>query len=157
MKKIPNYTMNEFTNCHACVKDRIISPLRWKGVSSYCLTCHPSCWGDKRIMKQIEAIVPINVSRNVIKSIRDLGVSGVTLVESRGQGEGERPELQGKQAEFNPTDLIISVVEDSQLEDIVSAIIDTAHTGEKTDGKIFISEVKMTYDIATKLKSTQLI
>ena len=108
-------------------------------------------------MKQIEAIVPINVSRNVIKSIRDLGVSGVTLVESRGQGEGERPELQGKQAEFNPTDLIITVVEDSQLDDIVSAIIDAAHTGEKTDGKIFISEVKMTYDIATKLKSTQLI
>jgi nitrogen regulatory protein P-II 1 len=108
-------------------------------------------------MKQIEAIVPINVSRDVIKSIRDLGVSGVTLVESRGQGEGERPELQGKQAEFNPTDLIITVVEDSQLDDIVSAILDTAHTGEKTDGKIFITEVKMAYDIATKQKSTELI
>jgi nitrogen regulatory protein P-II 1 len=106
-------------------------------------------------MKQIEAIVPINVSRDVIKSIRDLGVSGVTLVES--QGQGERPELQGKQAEFNPTDLIITVVEDSQLDDIVSAILDTAHTGEKTDGKIFITEVKMAIDIATKLKSTELI
>ena len=113
-------------------------------------------YGDyKTIMQRIEAIVPTNVSREVIKAVRELGVGGVTIVESRGQGEGERPELQGKQAEFNPTDLIITVVDDSQLDDAVSAILDTAHTGEKIDGKIFVTEVKEAYDIATKQKSSK--
>ena len=104
-------------------------------------------------MKQIQAVVPKNFSRWALKSIQDLGVSGVTLVESLGQGEGKRPELQGVQAEFNPTDLIITVVEDSQLEDVISVIMDARHTGEKTDGKIFVSEVNMVYDIATKQRT----
>jgi len=104
-------------------------------------------------MHRIEAIVQYNVSKDVVEAIRKIGVEGVTLVESRGQGEGARPELQGKIAEFNSTDLIITVVDDSLLDSVVTAIMDAAHTGEKKDGKIFVTPVKETYDIATKQKS----
>ena len=108
-------------------------------------------------MKRIETVVQSEVSRQVVKAIRDKGVGGVTLIESLGQGAGDRPEIGGKQIEFNSTDIIITVVNDSQLDLVVSAIMDTAHTGQKGDGKIFITNVEESYDISTKQKSDELI
>ena len=111
----------------------------------------------KNPMKRIEIIVQSEVSRQVVKAIRGIGVSGVTLMESLGQGGGERPEIGGKQIEFNSTDVIITVVNDSQLDPTISAIMDVAHTGNKGDGKIFISNVEQSYDISTKQKSSEII
>jgi nitrogen regulatory protein PII len=108
-------------------------------------------------MKRIETVVQSEVSRQVVKAIRDKGVGGVTLIESLGQGAGDRPEIGGKQIEFNSTDVIITVVNDSQLDSVVSAIMDTAHTGQKGDGKIFVTNVEKSYDISTKEKSEELI
>ena len=108
-------------------------------------------------MKRIEAIVQSEISRQVVSAIRSKGVGGVTLIESLGQGAGDRPEIGGKQIEFNSTDVIITVVNDSQLDSIVSVIMDTAHTGEKGDGKIFITNVEESYDISTKQKSSETI
>jgi nitrogen regulatory protein PII len=34
--------------------------------------------------------------------------------------------------------------------------MDVAHTGQKKDGKIFVTEIKGTYDISTKQKLTEL-
>lgn len=108
-------------------------------------------------MKRVEAVVQSEVSRKVVKAVRNTGVGGVTLIESLGQGGGYRPEIGGKQIEFNSTDVIITVVNDSQLDSVVSAIMDTAHTGEKGDGKIFITNVEESYDISTKEKSSEII
>lgn len=108
-------------------------------------------------MKRIEIIVQSEISRQVVKAVRNTGVGGVTLMESLGQGGGERPEIGGKQIEFNSTDVIITVVNDSQLDSVISAIMDTAHTGKKGDGKIFITNVEESYDISTKQKSTEVI
>ena len=103
-------------------------------------------------MKRIEAIVQSEVSRQVVHTIREMGADAVTFMESL--GEGKRPEISGKQAEFNSTNVIISIVKDSQLDSIVSAIMEVAHTGQKKDGKIFITNVEETYDISTKQKLT---
>ena len=111
----------------------------------------------KNHMKRIEAVVQSEVSRQVVQAVRETGVGGVTLIESLGQGAGERPEIGGKQIEFNSTDVIITVVNDSQVESVVSAIMNTAHTGEKGDGKIFVTNVEESYDISTKRKSSQII
>ena len=86
-----------------------------------------------------------------------MGVGGVTLIQSLGQGAGERPEIGGHQIEFNSTDVIVTVVHDSIVNLVISAIMDTAHTGEKGDGKIFVTNVEESYDISTKEKSTELI
>jgi len=111
----------------------------------------------KKRMKRIETVVQSEVSRQVVRAIKETGVGGVTLIESLGQGAGERPEIGGKQIEFNSTDVIITVVNDSQVDSVVSAIMNTAHTGEKGDGKIFVTNVEQSYDISTKQKSTQII
>lgn len=108
-------------------------------------------------MKRIEAVVQSEVSRQVVKAVRDTGVGGVTLIESLGQGAGYRPEIAGKQIEFNSTDVILTVVNDSQVDAVISAIMDTAHTGKKGDGKIFVSNVEESYDISTKEKSVDTI
>ena len=108
-------------------------------------------------MKRIETVVQSEVSRKVVKAIRDIGVGGVTLIESLGQGAGDRPEIGGKQIEFNSTDVIITVVNDSLVDSVVSAIMDTAHTGQKGDGKIFVTNVEESFDISTKQKSIEKI
>lgn len=108
-------------------------------------------------MKRIEIIVQSEVSKKVIKEIRNIGVGGVTLIQSLGQGAGERPEIGGRQIEFNSTDVIVTVVQDSMVSSVVSAIMKVAHTGEKGDGKIFVSNIEESYDISTKEKSAELI
>ncbi|EPA06826.1 P-II family nitrogen regulator [Candidatus Nitrosarchaeum limnium] len=108
-------------------------------------------------MKRIEVIVQSEVSKQVVRAIRNAGVGGVTLIQSLGQGAGERPEIGGHQIEFNSTDVIITVVQDSMVDSVVSAIMKVAHTGEKGDGKIFVSNIEESYDISTKEKSTELI
>ena len=102
-------------------------------------------------------IVQSEVSKQVVRAIRNAGVGGVTLIQSLGQGAGERPEIGGHQIEFNSTDVIITVVQDSMVDSVVSAIMKVAHTGEKGDGKIFVSNIEESYDISTKEKSTELI
>ena len=109
------------------------------------------------VMKRIEAVVQSEVSRDVVRAVRKTGVGGVTLIESLGQGAGERPEIGGKQIEFNATDVILCIVNDSQVNSVISAIMNSAHTGEKGDGKIFVSNVEESYDISTKKRSTDVI
>jgi len=108
-------------------------------------------------MKRIEAIVQSEVSKQVVRAIRKTGVGGVTLIQSLGQGTGERPEIGGHQIEFNSTDVIVTIIQDSMVSSVVSAIIDAAHTGQKGDGKIFVTNVEESYDISTKEKLTESI
>jgi nitrogen regulatory protein P-II 1 len=108
-------------------------------------------------VKRIETIVQSEVSKKVVNAISKTGVGGVTLIQSLGQGAGERPEIGGHQIEFNSTDVIVTVVQDLMVPKVVNAIIETAHTGEKGDGKIFVTNVEESYDISTKEKSTELI
>ena len=107
-------------------------------------------------MKRIEVIVQSEVSKQVVKAIKKAGVEGVTLIQSLGQGTGERPEIGGHQIEFNSTDVIIAVVDNSIVNSVISSIMDVAHTGQKGDGKIFVTNVEESYDISTKEKSTEL-
>ena len=106
-------------------------------------------------MKRIEAIVQSEISKQVVNAIRKIGIEGVTLIQSLGQGDGERPEIGGHQIEFNSTDIIITVIPNSKVESVVSEIIKVAHTGEKGDGKVFVSDVTESYDITTKEKSKE--
>jgi nitrogen regulatory protein PII len=71
---------------------------------------------------------------DVIDVILKAGAQGVTLVESRGKGAGDRPMVGGARgtakyiAGYNRIDTITTVVNDSKLDSVVSAIIDKAYT-----------------------------
>jgi len=111
-------------------------------------------------MKRIDAMIPTMKRNEVVESILKAGAQGVTVVESRGKGAGERPLVGGARgtakyiAGYNRIDTITTIVNDSKLESVVSAIIDVAHTGSKGDGMIFVSTVDEAYKIGTKEKVT---
>jgi nitrogen regulatory protein P-II 1 len=110
------------------------------------------------IMKRIDALVPSLKRSQVIESILKAGAPGVTLVESRGKGDGERPLIGGARgtaryiAGYNRIDTITTVVDESKLDSVVSAIMDSSHTGKSGDGFIFVSDVEQAYKIGTKEK-----
>ena len=56
----------------------------------------------------------------------------------------------GKIAEFNSTQVIISVVRDSQSDKVISPIMEVAHTGQNKDGKNFVTDVRDTHNISKK-------
>jgi len=107
-------------------------------------------------MKRIEVFVPTTKRRAVVNAIIKAGAGGVTLVESRGKGAGERPLVRGARgtaryvAEYNRTDTIVTIVDDSKIYPVIEAIINAASTGSKGDGKIFVSPIEESFDIGTK-------
>jgi len=109
-------------------------------------------------MRRIDAMIPSVKRSQVVSAILKAGAGGVTLAETRGRGAGERPLVGGARgtvryiAEYNRTDTITTIVDDSKAQDVVNAIMDAVHTGSKGDGKIFVSTVDESYDIATKEK-----
>ena len=48
----------------------------------------------------------------------------------------------------------MTVVDDSKVDEIVSAILAAASTGNKGDGKIFITSVEESVDIGSKQKGS---
>ena len=106
-------------------------------------------------MKRIDAMIPTLKRSRVIDAIIKAGAGGVTISETRGKGSSPRPTVTGAKgtaryvAEYNRTDTITCIVDDSKVEKIVRVIINTVHTGAKGDGKIFVSSIEESYDIAT--------
>jgi nitrogen regulatory protein P-II 1 len=107
-------------------------------------------------MKRIEAIIQENKLSNAVNALKISEVGGVTITQSRGIGAGERPMLRGArgtvkfEAAFNRLATIITVVDDSKVDAVVTAIMNAVHTGNAGDGKIFITNVEEAFDIATK-------
>ena len=111
-------------------------------------------------MKRLEVMVPTLKRKGVIDAILKAGAGGVTVSETRGKGSSPRPTVGGARgtaryvAEYNRTDTIVTIVDDSKVDTIAKAIMNQVHTGKKGDGKIFVSPVDESYDIATGQKGS---
>ncbi|MFQ5782184.1 MAG: P-II family nitrogen regulator [Nitrosopumilus sp.] len=109
-------------------------------------------------MKRLDIMIPNMRRGSVVDAIIKAGAGGVTIAETRGKGSGERPMVGGARgtaryvAEYNRTDTITTIVDDSKVEAVVAAVLDVAKTGSKGDGKIFVSSVEESYDITTGQK-----
>ncbi len=114
-------------------------------------------------MKRIEAIIQADKIATVIDSLKAVGIGGATITQSRGVGSGQRPVIQGSrgtarhEAEFNTLNTIMTIVDDSKVGTVISAIIDAAHTGNRGDGKIFVTNVEEAFDIATRQSGRNII
>ena len=106
-------------------------------------------------MKRIEAFVRSEIAKDVVSAISKTGVGGVTLTQSLGKGQGDRPWVGGEKGhriEFNAIDIVVTIVEDPKVEEVISAINKTARSGESGDGMIFISDITEGYNITTGKK-----
>ena len=112
-------------------------------------------------MKQIQAVVQSDKLSSVIDAMEKVGVGGITVSQTRGRGKGQRPAIESGRgtgvhiAEFSSFDTLFAVVEDTKIEDLITAIKEAASTGSKGDGKIFISPVEETVDIGSKQRGEQ--
>ncbi len=106
-------------------------------------------------MKQIEAMVRSEKFPTVDKALRDLGVSGVTMVEAKGRGRDKVITTSFVRGKWTWTTdviqrVIVSVVVDaSDVDKVVDAIIGASSTKKVGDGKIFVFPIDKAIDIST--------
>lgn len=101
-------------------------------------------------MKKIEVIVRPELKDKTVNAIKKIGVGGLTVCHVQGQGSAN-PSLVGQ---YLSKEMFICVVEDPKLDDVLNAIANTACTGTKGDGKVFVTSVEDALDICTKKRGT---
>jgi nitrogen regulatory protein P-II 1 len=97
------------------------------------------------MMTKVEAIIQPSKLDSVKEALAELGVDGLTISEVRGHGrqKGHTEMYRGREysVDLLPKIKIESVMDDSQVDAVVKAILETAATGKIGDGKIFLSKV----------------
>jgi len=104
-------------------------------------------------VKKIDAIIKPFKLDEVKDKLNEIGVHGMTITEVKGFGrqKGHTELYRGAEyvVDFLPKIKLEVVVADSQVEDVVAAISQSAHTGRIGDGKIFVSPVEEAVRIRT--------
>ena len=104
-------------------------------------------------MKKIEAIIKPFKLDEVKEALHDVGISGITVTETKGFGrqKGHTELYRGAEyvVDFVPKVKIEVVLMDDQLDRAIEAIKEAAHTGRIGDGKIFVSEIEQAIRIRT--------
>lgn len=104
-------------------------------------------------MKEIVAIIRPDKLENVKKSLEEIGCNGVTVTEVKGRGRqlGVTESYRGSDYRIDllPKTRLEIIVNDSDVDKIIDAIVKTAQTGDIGDGKIFISPVEDVIRIRT--------
>ena len=104
-------------------------------------------------MKKIEAIIRPFKLEDVKIALVNAGIVGMTVSEVRGFGrqKGQVERYRGSEftVEFLQKLKLEIVVDDDQVDNVVSAVQEAARTGEIGDGKIFITPVDEVVRIRT--------
>ena len=112
-------------------------------------------------MKRIEAIIRPFKLDEVKIALVIAGIVGMTVSEVRGFGrqKGQTERYRGSEytVEFLQKLKLEIVVEDTQVDMVVSKIIESARTGEIGDGKIFVSPVDEIVRIRTGEKNLEAV
>ncbi|MCL0044799.1 P-II family nitrogen regulator [Nitrospinaceae bacterium] len=104
-------------------------------------------------MKKIEAIIKPFKLDEVKDKLNDLGIQGITVTEVKGFGrqKGHTELYRGAEyvVDFLPKIKMEIVIADTQVEDVINAIVKAAQTGRIGDGKIFITNIEEAVRIRT--------
>ncbi len=107
-------------------------------------------------MKKIEAIVKPFKLGEVKDALSEIGIEGMTVSEVKGFGrqKGHTEIYRGSEytVDFLPKVKIEVVLADTQMDEAVKAILDSAKTGKIGDGKIFVLPVEEAIRIRTEEK-----
>lgn len=107
-------------------------------------------------MKEVIAVVRMNMMNRTKAALSDAGIAAYFAHEAQGRGLGfvnpkllegveqgyeEAAALLGEKGKLYPKRMVTAVVEDDQVDDVVQAIIEVNKTGKPGDGKIFVIPV----------------
>lgn len=105
-------------------------------------------------MKEVKAYIKTHKLSSVTLALQEIkGLSGMTISNMRGFGRGRAKNAPDRISEdflsFVPGVRIEILCRDELVEDIVTTIERTAHTGLRGDGKIYVSNVETAVRIST--------
>ena len=104
-------------------------------------------------MKLVMAIIKPFKLDAVREALTELGIQGLTVSEAKGFGrqKGQTEIYRGAEyvIDFVPKVRLDLVVDDDQVESVVEAIQQAAHSDKIGDGKIFVLEVAQAMRIRT--------
>ena len=104
-------------------------------------------------MKMVTAIIKPFKLEDVRNALSEIGVQGVTVTEVKGFGRqrGHTELYRGAEyvVDFLPKLKLEIVVGESNLENTLDAITNSANTGKIGDGKIFVSQLEQVTRIRT--------
>ena len=104
-------------------------------------------------MKKITAVIKPFKLDDVKDALLDIGITGMTVSEVRGHGRQKGHTELYRGAEYNvdfiPKTELSTVVEESQVDEVIQAIVQAARTEKIGDGKIFITDVERVVRIRT--------
>ena len=96
-------------------------------------------------MQKIEAIVRPEKLEDVKDALAKIGVGGLNVVHVTGRGSQRSivhtPGTEPYEVDMLPRVKIEVVVEDGQVDEVITTTCEVAHTGRVGDGKIFIIPV----------------
>ena len=112
-------------------------------------------------MKKIEAIIKPFKLNEVKDALHEVGIVGMTVTEVKGFGrqKGHTEIYRGSEytVDFLPKVRIETVLNDSQVDAAIKAIIGAAKTGKIGDGKIFVTPIEDAVRIRTGERADQAI
>jgi nitrogen regulatory protein P-II 1 len=112
-------------------------------------------------MKKIEAIIKPFKLNEVKDALHEIGIVGMTVTEVKGFGrqKGHTEIYRGSEytVDFLPKVRIETVLNDSQIDAAIKAIIGAAKTGKIGDGKIFVTPIEDAVRIRTGERAEQAI
>jgi len=104
-------------------------------------------------MKMIKTIIKPERFEFVKKALEDKGFNGMTITEVKGRGEQKGISLEYRgglmTVDLLPKIQLEIVVRDSDVDNVILAITESARTGKIGDGKIFIIPVERSIRIRT--------
>ena len=104
-------------------------------------------------MKKLEAIIKPFKLDDVIDSLSEIGIEGLTISEVRGFGrqKGRTEIYKGAEyiVDFLPKIKLELIINDNMVESALEAIRQSARTGKVGDGKIFVYPVDQAVRIRT--------
>lgn len=108
---------------------------------------------ERGSMQQVVAVIKPFKVEDVKEALNKIGITGMTVSEVEGYGrqKGHKEIYRGAEYETNflPKIELKIVVEAERADEVATAIIDAAGTGNIGDGKIFIMPVQKVIRIRT--------
>ncbi|WP_236039453.1 P-II family nitrogen regulator [Haloarcula salinisoli] len=108
---------------------------------------------DENEIKMIVAMVRPDKLGDVKQALAEVGAPSLTVtnVSGRGSQPAKKGQWRGEEyvVDLHQKVKIETVVADIPAEDVVDAIAEGAHTGEKGDGKIFVLPVEDAHQVRT--------
>lgn len=113
-------------------------------------------------MKRVEAVIAQDKLDAVVEALKKTGVGGITIFDAKGWGRATKlsrtaEKAPGSQIKFNLKSYILTIVDDSIVDKVITTILDTASTGSVGDGKIFVDDIDTAIDIGSRQKGVHAI